>query len=104
MPYLDIASVPDFVAEYESWWEDLQPKWRKCDGKGWNRPKYRGKDLGVLNTRGQNGWLSVVACLWWWGVAVSSAGDKEGLDVWENRLGDAIWMLEFVRVRGEREC
>lgn len=64
-----ITSTVDFEEAYMSWWKELQPPWRmSCSGEI-VYSKVDG-DWGGMRTAGRNGLLSVVAALFFWGVAL----------------------------------
>lgn len=66
MILLKAKDVAVFKALFIRWWDSMQPPWRKQDREGnWLRTRH-GRDFGGLDVWGQNGWLSVVACLYWW--------------------------------------
>ncbi|KAJ7800261.1 hypothetical protein B0H14DRAFT_2276923, partial [Mycena olivaceomarginata] len=61
-----IADITEFKNDWWAWWRGMQPDWRTA---GDNAAVPNGADWGVLAVPGQNGLLSVVACLYWWGCA-----------------------------------
>jgi hypothetical protein len=95
------ASIPD-LAEYavtwHTWWDTLQPAWRKRGKDGeWESSGYGegGREWGPLFQWGVNGMLNVVASLYFWGVAISEKGNLDSdVKVWEAGVGDVTWMLE----------
>ncbi|KIY60577.1 hypothetical protein CYLTODRAFT_495582 [Cylindrobasidium torrendii FP15055 ss-10] len=102
MPLLDAGDLAAFVKAFKGWYAELQPGWRKRDGELWAKDGVVAEDMGPLNTRGMCGWLSVAACLWWWGLCVFEDEDAEAKRIWQGYLEDAAWMLRVVRIRGER--
>lgn len=93
---LKAKDLPVFKASFIGWWDSMQPSWRKeKDGK-WLRTRH-GRDFEGLDVWGQNGWLSVVACLYWWREALT---EEDGESVWEEYVTDAAWMMEGLRLRG----
>jgi len=66
---LVIASTADFEKAYMSWWKELQPEWRVSSSGHIVYSKVDG-DWGGMRTAGRNGLLSVVAALFFWGVAL----------------------------------
>ncbi|KAJ6551553.1 hypothetical protein B0H19DRAFT_854218, partial [Mycena capillaripes] len=63
-----ITDLNDYAVRWQTWWDSMQPAWRqregeqrkiyKVDDKGWN--------WGNLAVQGPNGWLNVVAGLFFW--------------------------------------
>ncbi|KIY63258.1 hypothetical protein CYLTODRAFT_414142 [Cylindrobasidium torrendii FP15055 ss-10] len=104
MPLLAPGDLKGHVAAFLAWWGMLQPGWRRYENGQWVRGGYdESVGLGDLNTRGTCGWLSVVACMWWWGVCVHEGEDEAAKRVWASTLEDVDWMLMVVLVLGERE-
>ncbi|KAJ7711502.1 hypothetical protein B0H16DRAFT_1343728, partial [Mycena metata] len=90
------TSVPN-PAQYErqwwAWWNSLQPVWRGKDADGdWSVAGAYGKEWDGLLFWGQNGILSVVAALYFWGCAVQE--DEECLRAWERAVNDVSWICE----------
>ncbi|KAJ7165267.1 hypothetical protein C8R46DRAFT_863722, partial [Mycena filopes] len=84
----------EYEHQWWAWWDSLQPAWRGKDAAGsWKVTEPYGKDWGdPLLVWGQNGVLSVVAALYFWGCAVQN--DEELLGKWEAAVNDAAWMFE----------
>jgi hypothetical protein len=79
-----------YAKSWLMWWMSIQPQWQKgpgplplpiysSDGAGW----------GVLQSSGENGFLSVIMSLLWWGQADHG---KE----WNMVLLDISWCLEHM--------
>lgn len=89
---------------YDAWWDWLQPEWRGRSASG-NRerlPKWQSK-FDKLNTRGRNGWLSIIVSLWWWGDALRQMqGTEQQWAVWRDRIKDALWVIEGIRIFGRK--
>ena len=81
-----------FVKAWNVWWRALQPDWHvSVDGEGrWDWELY-GDDWHTLTIPGQNGLLSMVATLSWWGSAVKLA--EEGKAEWLEAVTDVEWMM-----------
>lgn len=80
-----IPDPHDADKNFRSWWTNLQPTWRvSTDGS-----LIRGRgSWEELRRPGINGLLSVLAALFFWGVACG------GKDVqWEAALADVIWVF-----------
>ena len=89
-----VTDVAAYAAQWGLWWDVLQPKWRKQDGKGaWiagGEYGGTGQDWGPLYVWGVNGTLTLLASLYFWGCAVTDPD----LLVWEAAVCDVTWMLE----------
>ncbi|KAJ7847483.1 hypothetical protein B0H14DRAFT_2342610 [Mycena olivaceomarginata] len=95
------ASIPDigqYAMVWQTWWDSLQPGWRKKGQDGnWERNSYGegGREWGPLYQWGVNGTLNIVVSLYFWGVALKGKSDSDvDLGVWEGGVGDVTWMLE----------
>ncbi|KAJ6491114.1 hypothetical protein C8R45DRAFT_1138184 [Mycena sanguinolenta] len=93
-----ISDVAAHVAEWDEWWDKIQPEWRLKDVSG----KWRidvayedGWDWGSLGAMGVNGLVSAVAALYFWGVAVRM-GTQAQISRWEDSVHDVAWVLEGV--------
>jgi len=64
-----IESTLEFEKAYMSWWKELQPDWRMSSSRQIAYSKVDG-DWDGIRTAGRNGLLSVVAALFFWGVAL----------------------------------
>ncbi|KAK7006051.1 hypothetical protein R3P38DRAFT_2556461, partial [Favolaschia claudopus] len=62
-----IGSVVKFEQNWWQWWAKLQPHWRVRD-RGPSERFIVKKDWESLRVPGQNGMVSVLATLYWWGV------------------------------------
>ncbi|KAK6966283.1 hypothetical protein R3P38DRAFT_2591165, partial [Favolaschia claudopus] len=95
-----IGSVVKFEETWWQWWSALQPAWRVRDGGHpgrFSREEYGGKtreDWETLRAPGQNGMLSVVAALYWWGVKLVKRIDGEEKRTWAEAVRDVRWMIE----------
>ncbi|KAJ7038754.1 hypothetical protein C8F04DRAFT_912887, partial [Mycena alexandri] len=63
-----IANLPAYAARVRAWWDGLQPPWREKWDEG-EVLEEEGTEWGTLASPGQNGMLSVMAALYWWGIA-----------------------------------
>jgi hypothetical protein len=95
---VDIRDVEAYGKAWWAWWGLLQPEWRRRDAQGMLQiEEEHGMGWGSLDYEGQNGNLSVVAALYFW-------GSKKQMDVpekmaewqaqWELAVQDVCWMLE----------
>ncbi|KAJ7797200.1 hypothetical protein B0H14DRAFT_2197185, partial [Mycena olivaceomarginata] len=67
-----IADIDAFEKTWWEWWNSMQPEWRASWTKEGATAVLEGADWGPLTAAaaaGQNGMLSVVATLYWWGCA-----------------------------------
>ncbi|KAF8872555.1 hypothetical protein CPB85DRAFT_1171838, partial [Mucidula mucida] len=83
---LDASNLAAFKCAYRTWYNGLQPNWREKEGEDW-------KHWGLLDIRGVNGMLSVVTCLYWWGMVVSEQAQSD-FDKWERAAEDVSWVME----------
>jgi hypothetical protein len=88
-----ITNVKNFTNIWWKWWIGLQPEWREeLEGGRLARAMY-GNDWETLTLPGPNGWLSVVACLYWWGCAVRESTTNLVAE-YEDALHDVIFMMQ----------
>lgn len=86
----DIENLAAYEADFKAWWISLQPPWRCRDGVDW--PLKGSGDWDILRQSGQNGLLSVVAALFFWGWAARTAtNDAEG--AWSLAVDDVLYAL-----------
>ncbi|KAJ7678452.1 hypothetical protein B0H14DRAFT_2238840, partial [Mycena olivaceomarginata] len=67
-----ITDIDAFETTWWAWWNSMQPDWRALWSSEGARVVPVGADWGPLAAAaatGQNGMLSVVATLYWWGCA-----------------------------------
>ncbi|KAJ7661908.1 hypothetical protein DFH06DRAFT_987564 [Mycena polygramma] len=96
-----------YAVGWQQWWDSLQPKWRTraSDGVWSTDDRYggaSGQEWGVLYTWGANGTLSVVASLYFWGLAVYEREDEDAQTLWEKAVLDVGWMLEGMAIYYEK--
>ncbi|KAF5342740.1 hypothetical protein D9758_015909 [Tetrapyrgos nigripes] len=97
--------IIDFTKDFWQWWCNLQPEWRPTiEVDTVAKPRVlttndENKSWKKLNVAGQNGWLSLIVCVKWWGLALQSqacnapAAWKED---WEQATDDLLGSLEGV--------
>ncbi|KAF9470354.1 hypothetical protein BDN70DRAFT_821488, partial [Pholiota conissans] len=73
------------------WWRGLQPDWRADDGNG--RLLRREGDLNPLRLPGKNGLLSVLAALFFWGLAARKQRGAGGEQSWSTAVDDVLWIV-----------
>ncbi|KAJ7169364.1 hypothetical protein C8R43DRAFT_945303 [Mycena crocata] len=86
-----------YALKWQGWWDSLQPAWREKsqDGTWVAEGPYGpdGKEWGELYRWGVNGTLTIVASLYFWGLAViSDAGVFKS--AWVVAVNDVCWMME----------
>jgi hypothetical protein len=92
-PNPTVKKVQQYEKEWWGWWNTLQPAWREKDAEGsWVVGGAYGKEWDSVGYWGENGVLSVVASLYFWGCAVQDGG--VGLDRWEDVVNDVSWVFE----------
>ncbi len=88
-------SLPKFADEWWIWWKGMQPYWCNVrDVDGTLGEVYRGSIGGnweCLWKSGQNGFVSLLACLAWWGQAVRNDAVLRG--GWDDALEDVHHVL-----------
>ncbi|KAJ7182625.1 hypothetical protein C8R43DRAFT_1116257 [Mycena crocata] len=102
----EITDLDRYATTWRAWWDSLQPSWRKraAAGDSWHRPDEYDKSWAwdELWFPGQNGCLSLVAGLYFWGAAKQAlSGDAGGggwtveqRHMWEEAILDTVWMVE----------
>ncbi|KAI5824190.1 hypothetical protein K523DRAFT_192053, partial [Schizophyllum commune Tattone D] len=89
-----VVKIDDFARQMWSWWAAMQPEWRKIDSTGRAAPSrdITGTGWGsALEVRGQNGMLSLVAGVCWWGLAL----ERETIErcrSWMYFMEDVTWV------------
>jgi len=84
-----ISDAAAYGSEFKKWWSALQPGWRKSRSGEILFSKVVG-DWEVLHRPGLNGILSVVAGLFFWGVALQEADCREE---WNSAVSDCTVVL-----------
>ncbi|KAF9471899.1 hypothetical protein BDN70DRAFT_819435 [Pholiota conissans] len=81
---------PPFIADWIRY-ARLQPEWRADDGSG-ILPREDG-DLSAIRKPGKNGLLSVIATLFFWGVAACEEEGRSGEPDWLDAVNDVDWII-----------
>ncbi|KAJ7035430.1 hypothetical protein C8F04DRAFT_1182336 [Mycena alexandri] len=90
-----IANIAAYAQAWGTWWDSLQPEWRKRHSNGgWKtyeayQPKW---DWGSLASQGPNAGITLVAGLYFWGRAGSVKGEEweaGNKAEWEAAIHDA---------------
>ncbi|KAJ7856843.1 hypothetical protein B0H14DRAFT_2257617, partial [Mycena olivaceomarginata] len=91
---LVVKNGKKFGKEWWKWWDGLQPEWRlrREDGLGLTGENSGEGEWGdtQLIYWGQNGTLSIVAGLFFWGLAVMNDSELRG--EWEITVNDTVWI------------
>ncbi|KAJ7722531.1 hypothetical protein B0H16DRAFT_1266073, partial [Mycena metata] len=99
-----IVSLAVYEREWWSWWATLQP-----DAGRPNRfaretyPTPKPENWDPLRVPGQNGILTVVATLYWWGLKNLEIGEREDKESWVEAVADVKWMVKGM-LAAEREA
>ncbi|KIY60572.1 hypothetical protein CYLTODRAFT_363870 [Cylindrobasidium torrendii FP15055 ss-10] len=83
-PRQQIQDLREFKKRWTEWYRAIQPDWR-AGGRVY------GADWSKWTSPGQNGILSIVACLSWWREKAGS--DMDELAEWRENTEDVQWML-----------
>ncbi|KAJ7034650.1 hypothetical protein C8F04DRAFT_932620, partial [Mycena alexandri] len=95
-----IASLAVYEREWWKWWAGLQPAWRaQASGRSdrFSRTAYppqQRENWHPLRVPGQNGVLSIVASLYWWGLKNQAEVERENEESWAEAVADVKWMLQ----------
>ncbi|KAJ7433177.1 hypothetical protein B0H11DRAFT_1939761 [Mycena galericulata] len=97
-----IRDVNEYGTRWWAWWDLLQPAWRtRGEHGGWALEEGYDEDWTwpSLAHPGQNGCLSIVASLYFWGSAKTAAGAGAGWNAqnresWDWAVQDVVWMME----------
>ncbi|KAJ6487265.1 hypothetical protein C8R47DRAFT_979203 [Mycena vitilis] len=93
-----IESLTIFDDLWWKWWGGMQPEWRVADAGTpgrFTRDRYPTKkaDWACLRHPGKNGFLTVVATLYWWGKATDRERNSEDRASWAEAVTDVKWIL-----------
>ncbi|KAJ3822446.1 hypothetical protein F5880DRAFT_1613778 [Lentinula raphanica] len=80
-PKLKKEDLNHFTQAFMVWWSSLKSSSvEKVSGKG--------RKSSSLNIGGKNGWLSIVACIKWWGMALEEDREGPAGDDWRRVIFD----------------
>ncbi|KAH7903436.1 hypothetical protein BJ138DRAFT_1020632, partial [Hygrophoropsis aurantiaca] len=90
-------NLKTFAPGWWAWWVSLQPDWRQIHAPTRQKQFHCDRNDGdwtTLDQPGQNGILSVIACLKWW----ASAGDGKGATTghWQDAVEDVLWVMDCI--------
>ncbi len=97
MPVLAMEDVPKFCNMWWAWWRSLQPGWRKPGLVGRLEQDAYSDKWTSLNVSGPNGWLGIMATLFWWGKAIEGL-EMSARDEWMEAVTDSLWVLKGLLV------
>ncbi|KAF8160584.1 hypothetical protein BJ912DRAFT_833782, partial [Pholiota molesta] len=86
------VKLESFDRMFWVWWRSLQPDWRTDDGSG-VLPRTAG-DLDAIRKPGKNGILSVLAMVFFWGLATEQEEGDGGKQAWKAAVDDVDWVLK----------
>lgn len=87
----EINDLPAYEKDFRAWWTSLQPPWRSGNGCRWPPKREKKGDWAILCRSGQNGLLSVVAALFFWGFAARN--DDIAMAAWSIAADDVLYVL-----------
>lgn len=95
----DISDIDHFGNAMVEWWNALQPNWRQSD-EGLPIPQYTGT-FTSLRKGGQNGIITVLFGLFWWGCNLDGNTSQ-----WHKIVADVSDMLDALLCakESERRC
>ncbi|KAJ7604804.1 hypothetical protein DFH06DRAFT_1020601, partial [Mycena polygramma] len=98
-----ITNMGKFVESWWKWWTVLQPSWRgSARGQREGPPAVApDADWSQLVVPGQNGLLTVMTTLYWWGCAEKGTGMAERSQGWEEAARDVLSVLNGLRHRSK---
>lgn len=106
---IKIQNLSKFATKWWRWWKSLQPTWRNYDPE--QKPITESSPRGTENwscliVPGANGFLSVIATLYWWGCAIALEDGEAMKDFkldWDRAVCDCKWVLESLLEFGSCE-
>lgn len=95
----EVEDVQAYAPTWWEWWISLQPGWRRFDKMGMPLhvlPAGNTPDWACLLLPGANGFLGVVASLYFWGCAErrQKGKEKDNGNGWEKAVEDCMWVME----------
>ncbi|KAJ6479198.1 hypothetical protein C8R47DRAFT_983627 [Mycena vitilis] len=92
-----VTNVVTFQTKWWKWWAGLQPKWRGSIMDTPARAPPADADWTCLTVPGQNGMLTVVATLYWWGCAEKKKRQGARSEGWEKAAADVALVLKSLK-------
>lgn len=101
----DLEGVPRYAATLLSWWDSIQPAWRRGDGSRpqaiyVNRNPDKDEDVddwAELKKGGPNGFFIILLAFSWWGRS-----DEKDIQEWNIATADLRRCLERMSVSSEK--
>ena len=93
-----VSNVVVFQDNWWKWWKGLQPTWRavsEVEGpldRSHRRVSMGGQDWSAVNKHGRNAFFTVLATLFWWGVACSKPPTED--PGWMATVEDVGWVFD----------
>ena len=93
-----ISNLANFEKNWWKWWKGLQPPWRavfKVEGSldCTHHPVLTGdRDWSAINKHGRNTFFSIMATLFWWGIASSKPPTEDSS--WLAAIEEVVWVLD----------
>ncbi|KIK52820.1 hypothetical protein GYMLUDRAFT_250947 [Collybiopsis luxurians FD-317 M1] len=88
------GDIKQFSDTVWTWWSSLQPMWQKTGTDGRPLPVMICKDdWEPLDQCGTNGWLSILACIHWWGESLKTVKDEAEK---QKKMGDWLLLIKDV--------
>ncbi|KAJ3817108.1 hypothetical protein F5880DRAFT_1618598 [Lentinula raphanica] len=97
------SEIDNFAARMWAWWAYLQPEWREFGEDKRPLPVERfGDDWASIDIHGNNGWLSLLAGLRWWGECLAqrprqNRADHDWLGLIEDMSKILVGLIAYKR-------
>jgi len=89
-----IKDIGQYKLSWQSWWQVLQPEWRKLQGSATLvDASLEGEQWEALRRGGPNGVFMVVLALAWWAAALGDMSDDEEL---RDAIDDVAWVMKHM--------
>ncbi|KAG2045966.1 hypothetical protein BDR06DRAFT_1015142 [Suillus hirtellus] len=92
-----IPDIEKYVTQWWHWWAAVQPSWRNIGTPDFSNPDKLDRqdgDWDALSKPGKNGFLSILATIYWWALANDSQGWKHA--AWAIAVADVHWVMSRV--------
>ncbi|KAJ8455054.1 hypothetical protein ONZ45_g19068 [Pleurotus djamor] len=83
-----IPNLNTFITRWWCWWSAINPRWHDREDDGRPASDLNEGDWTEMRATGLNGWLSVIASLWWWRKSCPDA--SLALVSWHEALADVL--------------
>ena len=94
----EVSNIVVFQDNWWKWWKGLQPTWRAVSevegplNRSHRRVSMGGQDWLAVNKHGRNAFFTVMATLFWWGVACSKPPTED--PGWMAAVEDVGWVFD----------